>query len=106
MSATIASGDKVSAVVSGGGVVSPVVPKTRKARSKNGAPSRPKPLKALLSIREISHYNRLKTALKQGSRIKAPILLADFCKPLLSIDETEGGDDAVLADEPTAQDPK
>jgi len=103
MSATIVSGDKVPAVVSSAGVASPVVPKTRKARSKNGTPSRPKPTKALLSIREISHYNRLKTALKQGSRIKAPILLADFCKPLVSIDETEGGDDTIVPDDNAAQ---
>jgi hypothetical protein len=64
-------------------------PKARKARSKNGVPSRPKPNKALLSLRELAHYARLKIALKQGARIKAPVILAEFCKPLVSVDEVD-----------------
>jgi hypothetical protein len=97
MSVKIASDAKVA--VGGDDVAAPVVAKARKARSKNGAPSRPKPTKALLSLREISHYHRLKTALKQGSRIKAPVILAEFCKPLVPIDDM----DEVVEDEDASE---
>ena len=83
----------VPAVSGAGDVPAGAVPKARKARSKNGAPSRPKPTKALMSLREISHYQRLKTALKQGSRIKAPVILAEFCKPLVPIDDMDEDED-------------
>lgn len=80
--------------------VSGVAPKmARKARSKNGAPARAKPTKALLSLREIAHYHRLKTAVKQGALIQAPVVLSSFCKPLVSVDDkgdaiVEAADDA------------
>lgn len=65
------------------------VAKARKGRARGTGPSRPKPLKALLSLREHAHYARLKIALKQGARINAPVVLADFCKPLLPIDDKD-----------------
>lgn len=61
--------------------------KIAKSRKRGTGPSRPKPLKALLSLREHAHYARLKIALKQGSRIDADVNLAEFCKPLLVVDE-------------------
>jgi hypothetical protein len=73
-----------------GGAASAPVAKARKGRARGTGPSRPKPLKALLSLREHAHYARLKIALKQGARINAPVVLADFCKPLLPVDDKEG----------------
>ena len=68
--------------------------KVTKTRKRGTGPSRPKPMKALLSLREHAHYARLKIALKQGSRIDADVNLAQFCKPLLVVDEEgEGKDD-------------
>jgi hypothetical protein len=52
-----------------------------------------------MSLREISHYQRLKTALKQGSRIKAPVILAEFCKPLVPIDDMDEDDEEDDEDE-------
>jgi hypothetical protein len=74
------------------GAVTAPVTKARKGRARGTGPSRPKPLKALLSLREHAHYARLKIALKQGARINAPVVLADFCKPLLAIDDKDAAD--------------
>jgi hypothetical protein len=84
MSVAVASAPKVEEIVSGS---APAAPKARKARSKNGAPARAKPTKALLPLREIAHYHRLKTAVKQGALIQAPVTLSSFCKPLVSVED-------------------
>lgn len=94
MSVAIASAPEVVKDVSG------VAPKmARKPRAKNGAPARAKPTKALLSLREIAHYHRLKTAVKQGALIQAPVILSSFCKPLVGVEDkgdaiVEAADDA------------